>query len=70
LKSEECEASGLYGQGFPGREGMRIVSNTGPIIGLAKIGLLFLLNQLPPLSFTPVRLKSIIQSFHPYRIIS
>jgi predicted nucleic acid-binding protein len=25
---------------------MKIVSNTGPIIGLAKIGLLFLLNQL------------------------
>jgi len=25
---------------------MRIVSNTGPIIGLAKIGLLFILNQL------------------------
>lgn len=25
---------------------MRIVSNTGPIIGLAKIGLLFLLNQV------------------------
>ncbi len=25
---------------------MKIVSNTGPIIGLGKIGLLFLLNQL------------------------
>ena len=25
---------------------MKIVSNTGPIIGLAKIGLLFILNQL------------------------
>ena len=25
---------------------MKIVSNTGPIIGLAKIGLLFILNQM------------------------